>query len=445
MAGDYYYVKAGGTKTTGVTTKQTGSFAALGAANYYGTIATAIVGGAGGDDIVCISDASVFTNTVSGPGSGSAISIITVDDSNCENSVTASSAMFTGNDCTFNGICYVYGTRAVIDDDHGSTAANSHIIYDSCHIEVTGSADVLVYALADNIRHEYINCVFTGIASSYFLSIRSGSSVEMVGCTLSGLTGQFSDGGWSTPNGIFKAEGCDFSSVTDTLFKSVGGSQVDGFNISISNCKLNSSVAFFNETLVGGNQQLLVTNSAATIAASEYQYHFETAMGTVVDQDEVGIYRDEATAFPSGEKVSLKCVTSAIAAIGGPLGFSFPARYAELSNTASDNITLYLASTAVLNDIDVWVELTYPDGSVAGQTNFLSTRNAERMDAAGVALTTDSGSSWKDAGADLTGHNEYQIDIDTSADAGSDCVPDIRVFVGAPSTTIYFCTTIGLS
>ena len=61
------------------------------------------------------------------------------------------------------------------------------------------------------------------------------------------------------------------------------------------------------------------------------------------------------------------------------------------------------------------------------------------MDTNGTALTTDTGSTWKDGASDLAGYNEYYIDMDTfTNDPGSDGYPIIRVYVAKASTTIYF-------
>jgi len=55
-------------------------------------------------------------------------------------------------------------------------------------------------------------------------------------------------------------------------------------------------------------------------------------------------------------------------------------------------------------------------------------------------LTTDSTSSWTGALSNL-----YQIDVDTSGDAGSDCQPIVKVYVTKASTTIQLASEYGLS
>jgi hypothetical protein len=124
-----------------------------------------------------------------------------------------------------------------------------------------------------------------------------------------------------------------------------------------------------------------------------------------------------------------------------------PARYCELSSTASDNIRIYFAnitSNADLTDTNLWATVSYPDGTNQHTFNLATNRNTDFL-AAGTKHTTDSGSAWKDGGSDLTGYDEQYMDIDTSGDVGADGVPIITIYCGEPSITFYIDTTIGLT
>ena len=55
----------------------------------------------------------------------------------------------------------------------------------------------------------------------------------------------------------------------------------------------------------------------------------------------------------------------------------------------------------------------------------------------GTTLTTNT-----EAWTGRTTENRYQIDIDTSGDAGADCVPRIRLYIAKASSTIYLDTTV---
>src|SRR6056300_1228647 len=103
----YYYVKfvSGvfeGTKTTGSSgTPLTGTFASIGTAGCYGSIESAITnGGAGSGDVICVSDVHAYSQTGPinwiGPITDSGLlSIISVDDGECETEKVATTAQET--------------------------------------------------------------------------------------------------------------------------------------------------------------------------------------------------------------------------------------------------------------------------------------------------------------------------------------------------------------
>jgi len=242
-----------------------------------------------------------------------------------------------------------------------------------------------------------------------------------------------------------RMNGIDLSSLTGPIVNNFGGGSSDGtINIEIHDCKMSSSYSVANETFQKNEQRVSIFGSSHNSAASEYQFLIEAAGGKVEDQADSGIHRDESTAFPSGTKVSASCLTDTLASTVRPFWFELPARNAELS-TATDTLRVYLTSETALDDTDVWVEVLYADGTNKHEQNYITTQNSNRMIVAsgGTALTTDSGSTWKDGASDIAGtFNEYYIDIDTSGNAGADCVPMIKINVAIPSTQIYFDTVV---
>ena len=74
--------------------------------------------------------------------------------------------------------------------------------------------------------------------------------------------------------------------------------------------------------------------------------------------------------------------------------------------------------------------------SVLALGNFITTQNTDTL-AAGTALTANS-----DTWTGRTAETRYQIDIDTSGDAGADSVPIIRIYVAKPSIAVYFDTSV---
>ena len=126
----YYYVKNTGSSTTsGGTTKQSGAFSGLAATAVYSSIADAITYGAGSGDFVCVSDIhtespadSVFT----GPTSGAVLTVVGVDDSNCDTEALAASAQFTpSDDVLFTNRLAIYSINTFAVDDTAVTPGST--------------------------------------------------------------------------------------------------------------------------------------------------------------------------------------------------------------------------------------------------------------------------------------------------------------------------------
>ncbi len=452
---DYFYVKnsIGARTTGGGTTKQSGDFATLGAAAVYATVALAVADGAGAGDIICVSDAHVegsYTahTYLTGPSSGDFLSIISVEDLNCETTTVASTAQFdtTGPSGAFDiyldGRLYLYGLY-MKSQDNITAAASTDNIEESCTREVVGGADVLCEANGDGVVQTFINPNWIGHTTGTALVMPKGAKVSIVGGSLANTTNHLTVGSFDNGGGVLRLRGFDISSIVGTLFKTVGGAPGDDLiDILLDGCKLNAGLtAFTNEDFSKSNHRVSVYHSAATSAAAEYQFHIVGKGGYVDDQDDSGIHRDESTAFPSGTKVSAHCVTNSTASIASPFWFDLPAQPIDLSSASTDTIRIYLTSTAALDDLDVWAEVLYPDGTNQHEYHTLSSRNTDRLATSGTALVTDSGSTWKDGVSDLAGYNEYYIDLDTSGNAGAECVPIIRIYVSTEAI-IYFDTSI---
>jgi hypothetical protein len=298
-----------------------------------------------------------------------------------------------------------------------------------------------LYTLVDGASINFINSYlrWEDIATQPIIAIDLASTFVMHGGGLisdaggDGLIDSITTQGFIGGGAVIELIGMDLSICDGVLFKDVGGNIAadDIIHITIANCKMHANVTVLNESLRSSGQRVLMTNSAATSAAAEYQYQYTTRGGDV--NDETSIYRDNSTAYPSGQKVSLKCVTDAVASAAFPFAFDFPTRYAELSNTASDTLRIYILSSATLYDSDVWAEVIYADGTNKHEPNYLSTRHDNILDTTGTTLTTNT-ESW----TGRTAENRYHIDIDTStADPGADCYPTVRVYVAKTSATIY--------
>lgn len=446
----YFYVKNSlGTRTTGGgLTIQSGSFATLGAASVYATIALAIADGAGAGDIICLSDAHAFSSgsniTHAGPTSGDFLRIQTVADLNCDQSAIASTVQertTVAADMAITGRIHYTGVP-LLTVDNFTAATNACAIFENSKREGTGANDIVTPVNYDGASYYGAETEHVGISGTVMFLLGSGGLIDLTGGGVSGGATYLTNGGFTAGGGTFLAKGTDLSSVNGVLFQGVGAASTadDAIAIRLDDCPIHASASYLNEEFENLNQRLEAYGCASTSLAAEYSVHVEAYGGVVDHETDANIHRDETTAYPSGTKTSLKILTNAKASLGAPFWFELSSRFAKLATASTDKLRFYLTSETPLDDTDVWIEVLYADGTSKHIRNFITTRNAERMTvaSAGVALDTDSSSTWKDGASTIAGtFYRYQIDVDTSGDVGADCVPTIRFYAAIPSTTIY--------
>lgn len=443
----YFYVKSGGAlgvnDDTPYTSKQTGSFASLTTSNYYDNVEDVTDAGTKSNpptsgDYILVSDAHVHNYTAgasyTGPTTGDFLYIVSVDDSNVDTEKASASKqewmnsiqalVWTGR-ISFHSM-WMEGDFSLL---YGITdLPGGDLQFHRCYLE-SDFAGIANGNPGYNLL--FVDCTFDDL----YIGGGNDTRITVIGGTVTG-----SPAGWIFGKGAdLTCYGVDLSPCSSIVNQIGNSPTADTYlNVKLHRCKLNASVNITNETLESYSHTVLVTNSSDNSAAAEYQYYFETYGGLV--EDDTSIYRNNSTAYPSGQKISLKCTTIADANTASPFWFDFPTRYSTLSNTASDQIRIHILTSATLYNSDVWATVIYPD-SVNQQTpNYVSTRHTDIMDANGTLLTTNV-EPW----TGRTSENRYHIDINTSGDAGADSVPIIRVFVAKASSVIYFCPTVELS
>lgn len=447
----YYYVKNGGTATGDggrYASQQAGSFAGLGATGYYDNIQDAIDNATTtptSGDYILVSDLHSFTAagliTITGTSSNPFF-VVSVDDANIDAGRTSSNrASETAGgtaDVVFSNV-FISGVRLFTQDDN--IIQGNCVLYD-CSLAASGSPDRLLSVASDGSSVRLIGGELDGgsNANTLPLHVQNGGLIEMINVDIVSTTSLnfLTDRGFVAGGGTIHATGCNLSAVTGTLISNVGSSQSvdDNIDVHFDMCEIAAGVSFTNETFKSYDQRALFTRCTDSSAAAEYQYHLH-AFGGDVDDDSA-IFRNEDPAFEdSAQKISYKIVTNTDASLGSPLWFEFPNnRWAELSAGASDTLRVYVTSNDVLTDKDIYIEVSYPDGTNKQVSNLASSApktvgGTLDLMAAGTTLTTDGSSSWTGALSNL-----YQIDVDTSGDAGSDTVPLVKVYITKPSTTI---------
>jgi len=451
----YYYVKNGGTATGDAgryASQQSGSFAALGASGYYDNIVAAISATTSpvAADIINPSDLHDFTS-----GGGITYTgvtpipyfVVCVDDSNIDQGRASGRGVEYANanaDLTISNQFISGMTLRSLDD---IVPQNDNTLYD-CELRVDGGGDRVLSMFQDGASVDMVGGVLSMNDSGVSILLSGGGTINLSGVvaetTDTSVTSLFS-GGFTSGGGSVMAKGCDFSVISGTLIQGVGSSSGadDSIDVYFDMCELASGVARASEIFKSKNQRVLTTRCSDSGVSAEYQYGL-TAFGGDVDDDSA-IFRNEDEPFTeSNQKISYKIVTNSDASLGSPLWFDFPIKdYAVLSVGATDTLRFYINSAVALTDKDIYIEISYPDGTNKQTPNFLSsapTTVGGTLDlmAAGAILATDGSSSWTGALANL-----YQIDLDTSGDVGADNVPIVKVYITKPSTTIQIASEFG--
>lgn len=466
MANRFYMVKVGGTKSAGnVATLPTGSFATLGAGNYYNSIQDVVNLGMGNQEfeehIVCShlhTETLTAALSVNTQGSNAGGSIMSVDDTDIhmpKQGATIILGSFTWN------VSYAHYYHGInITQNGGGIVAyvsNDHAIWvNSTHLITDGNTRFL-YMASDGCSAEYFNCVWdaTGGSSSVgeAMQIRNGGRVVMDNVTVTGKD-RLIGGGFTNGGGTVIAKGCDFSGIKDYLvFGTLGSGTADDISmVYIDSCKLHPSlIGYVQETIyIPRFGEVVVARSGTTSApAVEFQYHKAMMAGTV-DSDPA-VIRRESTAFPSSNsKFSYKATTVTTASrisLPFPVRFLLPTRYVKLSNVDRNKVRIYFTSTdATLTENDVYFGFTHrTSADVTLSNHAYSGSGRAQLATAGIASLVDSVSVWTDAGdTPLTGYTQYYAEVDAATTGTpADGPITIEVYVSKFNTVVWVDNELG--
>ena len=215
----------------------------------------------------------------------------------------------------------------------------------------------------------------------------------------------------------------------------------------VKNCKLASSQTIVSEIQddLGGVFEMWNTDDST---GDENHRFFIRKFGGDIES-ETSIVRTATQALPGAEKLSMKVTTSVNASPDKPLKFNIPVRYANIGDAGENLATIFLTSDSSLNDDDFWAVIQWPDGTTKIQSNVLSSAptisgKPFSLDplASSTGLTTTS-SLWTNPKT-----NQFKLELDTSVDAGvtdPNVAPQITLFCGKPSITVFVCSQADLS
>lgn len=476
MANFWYVSSVAGTATTAtarattdITVQRTGAFTSMSAGDHFATVALAFLGDDTGlpiaGDFIFVANNHSFAaggaNIVYGVAAATdtPVIVMSVLETACDQYTKGASEDTGGsnNDISFatNGTkVSITGMDMTISDDFILSAVGVSVILDDLTLTLTSSADTLKFS-QDGQYLEINNSTLVwaaGTSSACIAQTQAGAKLVLNNViiqngsgTIDDLLSAFGIGAGFTA----RFNNSDFSEVGGFIWGNFGADSVtdDNIDVRMHNCKVNSNAdPFIEEDFFSHGQYFLATNCSDVAAEAEYQFYQKTMGGLVRDSGDDGtsggIYRAESTAYTNGNKVSFKCTTSAQCGEGSPLFFDMEPRFADLTNSGTDALTLYIASATALTQANTWIEVSYPDATNKQLWKTTSSRLADILGT--TALTADGGSSdWENAGTDLTTENEYKITV--TAVNGAASIPFIRLFCTVPSITFYVDTTIDLS
>lgn len=462
----YFYVKSGfGTRTTGGgTTKQTGSMAALGAANVYNSIPDAIADGAGSaDDIMCshLHDYTLAATNIShaGPNGNSDVflTIISVDDAAIDTFKEGAKERTSSSstvDMILTGMISYWGVTIECVDDLLMNTSGAQLRFHKSTIKLLNAGSTITFAQDGCLMELYDTVIDYGDATIKAFAPSRGSTIYMQGGAITssaggdGFVNQLTSEGFQNGGGAVYLMGTDLSIIDLTVFKSVGAANGsdDRMFIRMDLCKMHANVAFFDEEIDGRDVDIEISRCSSSSSSAEYQYYRKMRGGSV--EDATDITRDGSEAYAdSAQKVSRKVITDSRVQIASPVVFELPSIWAELTAAGTDTLRVNLLCSETLTDQDVWIEVVAPDKTNKHEANISASGNvitgsfAQDPLAAGTGLDTNT-----EAWTGRTSENRYHIDINTSTAEGwkdcADCVPRILVHVTKPnlSSGIYFDT-----
>ena len=461
----YYYVKDGGTATGDealYSALNTGSFAnalsndwgtkgyGSAAAYYYASIKAATVATTppGDGDYIIVSDAHNKTYnpaanvTIAGTTTGaSGISVVSVSDTAADAYTPGAAEHITNDyDFVFEYTVFIAGVSLESTDNTISITANSNSIISLQDLTITSDStnDFVLFTNNDGIITTLNNVDIVGNTGPEIFSVIGGGILTWNGGSLTGtidelmkLANNFHSGG-----GTFIFNGVDISAYSGTIMPATSATLSDHSLVRLTNCKLHASVTLHG-TLATFNHRFELFNTDNGTDKAFHRFYIATGAGSVKNNDATYVTATE-TWYEGSVKSSMEVITTAVCSHAQPFIFELPAQYVDLSQAASNVLTLELTTDTALTltDTDIAAFLVYPDGTTSVQPNWVTSGKTVGAGnygidplAAGTTLTTGSLGAGDWTGEDATSPNFYKMVLDTSGDAGQATAVSIRIEV----------------
>ena len=431
-----------GATDTSFASAQTGAMTSITASSVYDNLESAIDGASpSSGDIIYIADdhsASYTSGTItinSGFRNAAGMIIASVDAANVDQYKPGAAEITTSNGIVLQGVGIIAGVSFQNDDN--VIVGSTNCIWRLQDLTLTtgvGGNDAPVTLNQDGAVMTLINVdiVFSGISNEIFLS--NGSMFTMIGGSIGGSAAVNVFGDMASNGGCtVKLKGTDLSTQSGTLVLLGTATATDACNFLFDSCKLHASVTM-NNTLTHSGELVESFNSDDSTSDDYWRFYVATGCGSVQNNDAAYVTATE-TWYEGSVKSSMEVTTTAICSKASPFAFELPAQYVDLSQEASDVLTLELTTDLTLTDTDIAAFLVYPDGTTAVQPNWVTSGKTVGTGnygidplAAGTTLTTGAlgAGDWT---GEPTSPNFYKMVLDTSGDAGQATAVSIRIEV----------------
>ena len=439
-----YVSSVHGTNTGGSDTsygsQQTGAMTSLTAGNVYDNIGSAVAGRTliDGDVIYVADNHSASYDNGGNVQFSASVKVVSVSASNIDQYSPGATENLTDTSDVYqisNAVVEEHILLAGLDLEAGDDVIRVQSPFGDCIILDTiirpdTSGDVGIYSYSAN-RIILVNVdIIANSSGAFCFKTGSQASVYWYGGSAQTLT-TLNDFG---SEGLhIEAKGVDLSPIT-TVYG--GNSAHERAYIRFDSCKLNSSISL--PTWTGhSNRYFEMFNCDDASGGAYHRFYVSQREGTVKNNDSTYVTATESW-YEGSSKSSIEVTTSSTCSHSRPFIFELPAQYVDLSQAASDVLTLDLVtdSTALsLTDTDIAAFLVYPDGTTAVQANWVTSGKTVGTGNYGIdPLSAGTALSASSLGAgDWTGEpasaNFYKMDLDTSGDAGQATAVSIRIEV----------------
>lgn len=459
----WYLVKFGGTAIGDagrVTVKPTGGFGALAVSAYYNCITDALAATTPPtkDSFGLVSHLHDYTalstlayGVIKGPYYPMFISVNDADMT--ASLVGATERTDNNNDLTFSSadkVLHLYGINLHVGDDINMPSANGYLKMEKGTVNFQGINDKFsITGDGGCLEMVDMDIIYPSGSPAHVIQMTGGGVCRMTGGSVQTPANNialFLAAGGGNGGFTLEVNGMDLSSIEDWLVSGLGASVADDtIRVEINGCILSSTVAYQQEQFIRPNQSTHITNCSSVAGSAEYADSLYNWVGSIVDQDSLGIVRSEAVTFESGEQTSRKVTTTADCSISHPMTIALDSRFAKLSTAEEDTLTVNLAviDSVTLTDANCYLRVQYPTEAAKNLWATVETRNADIL-AAGIELSADLG-VWENNSVALTGYNKYKIEVPITG--GADCYPIVELILAEPNIagTLYVSRVIGVS